>query len=81
MDMIGFVFGFGLCFVWYFSDKNYIISDLIFICIWIAGIKILKFTNLKVITFALVVLIIKSAIIIVVLELIFNLSYDSYLLN
>ena len=68
MDMIGFLFGLGMCFVWYYTDKNYIVSDFIFICIWISGIKLLKFTSLKIVTFGLIILVVKSVIIIVVLE-------------
>ena len=79
--MIGFLFGLGMCFVWYYTDKNYIVSDFIFICILISGIKLLKFSSLKIITFGLIVLVVKSVIAIVVLEQVFGLSYDTFLLN
>lgn len=81
MDVIGFLVGFGICFVWYYTDKNWIVSDFIFFCIWISGIKLFKFTNLKVITFTLFVMIGVSLIVLVVVEIALGISYNSNLFN
>ena len=81
MDIIGFLFGFGICFVWYFTDKNWIVSDFIFICIWISGIKLLKFTNLKIVTFTLTIMIVVSLIVLGVIEVALGISYNTNLFN
>jgi hypothetical protein len=47
MDFIGFGLGIGLLLSWYFTNKNWIISDIIFMFIFLAMIKIIKFGSLK----------------------------------
>ena len=39
--------GLGVCFGWWFSNKNYIVNDIVAICMIVAGVKILKFTSLR----------------------------------
>lgn len=47
MDVVGIGIGAGALCGWYFSHTNYIISDLIFIAIYVAMIKLVKFGSLK----------------------------------
>jgi len=47
--------GIGLAIGYYFSNKNWIFNDIICVSIMIAAIKIMKFTNLKISLFALII--------------------------
>jgi hypothetical protein len=47
MDIIGFLFGSGMLILWYFSNKNWIISDIVYTMILLAIVKFLKFGSLK----------------------------------
>ena len=47
MDGISFLVGLGVCLGWWFSNKNWIVSDIVSICMIVAFIKVLKFTQLK----------------------------------
>lgn len=47
MDVIGFFVGVGLVTAWYALDKNWIISNIIYIAMYTAFIKIVKFGSLQ----------------------------------
>lgn len=47
MDVLGIVFGCGMMFAWYISGTNWLISDIIFVFIYISIIKIVKIQSLK----------------------------------
>ena len=47
MDIIGLGLGLGLVLGWYFSGKNWIISNIIYIMIFLALVKIIKFGSLR----------------------------------
>ena len=47
MDILGLLIAIGSGFAWFFTSKNWIISDLICIAIVISVVKVFKFTNLK----------------------------------
>lgn len=48
MDIIGGVIGFSLCFGWWFSGKNWILNDIIALCITVTLIKAFKFVSFKI---------------------------------
>ena len=48
MDLMGFVLGVGAFCGWLFTGGNWIISDIIFIVIYVALIKVVKFGSLKI---------------------------------
>ena len=48
MELISLLMGIGVCCAWWFTDKNYILNDLIFTCFVVGGMKILKFTSFKI---------------------------------
>ena len=54
MDLLGFTVGVGLECAWFFTGYNWIISNIIYILIFLAIIKFIKFDSLKIaaITFA-----------------------------
>lgn len=52
MDIIGLALGVGICYGWYFSNNNWILSDFITIFMWIGTIKLFKFTSLKMAVFS-----------------------------
>lgn len=47
--------GVGVALAYYFSNKNWIINDVLCVSIMVAAIKIMKFTNLKISLFSLLV--------------------------
>ncbi len=46
--MIGFICGLGSMFAWWYTHKNWIISDCISICMVVSFIKIFKFVSFKI---------------------------------
>ena len=48
MDVLGLVTGVSLVFGWWFSHKNWILSDILSCCIVIAMVKVFKIVSLKV---------------------------------
>jgi hypothetical protein len=48
IDAVGLIFGVGVFCAWYFTYTNWIISDIIFIVIYVALIKLVKFGSLKI---------------------------------
>ena len=47
MDLFGFLLGAGALVGWYFSNGNTVISNIIFIFIYVAIIKVVKFGSLR----------------------------------
>ena len=48
MDSIGICIGIGLFLGWWLDDNNWIISNIIFTCIFVTLIKIVKIGSLKI---------------------------------
>mgnify|MGYP000844666936 FL=1 len=48
MDMVGFACGLGVLFGWWYSHKNWILSDVISVCMVVSFIKIFKFVSFKI---------------------------------
>ena len=48
MDLIGVAIGLALCFGWWFSGKNWILNDIIALCITVVLIKTFKFVSFKI---------------------------------
>lgn len=48
MDVVGFAIGVGVLCGWFFSGYNWIISNFIYICIYVAAIKLVKFGSLRI---------------------------------
>ena len=46
--MISLLTGVGVCCAWWFTNKNFLLNDLIFTCFIVAGLKILKFISFKI---------------------------------
>ena len=47
LDFISLAIGLGFMFAWFFSNKNWILNDIISICMIVGSIKILKITSFK----------------------------------
>lgn len=52
MDALGIALGIGLVCAWYLNNKNWILSDFLYIFIFIAIVKFIKFGSLKMAFFA-----------------------------
>lgn len=77
--MIGLVLGIGLTTAWWLTEKNFLLSDAIDLCILVALIKLIKFTSLKI---AVVLYLSTSALMIIfiaVIEALFSISYEEKL--
>ena len=81
MDIIGFFVGLGILLGWWFSNRNWIISDVITICIWVGTIKLFKFTSFKIATLTFTFTIVLELIFIVLMQVVFDRSYNTELLN
>lgn len=56
-DISSLSIGLGLTFLWWFTQKNWIVSDIISICIIISIIKVFKFVSLKIAVLSYVVVV------------------------
>lgn len=54
MEVVSILCGVGVCLGWYYSGKNWIVNDIVCMCMIIGFIKILKFTSLKMATITFV---------------------------
>ncbi len=54
MDVIGIGVGIGVVCAWYYTGTNWIIGDLIYMCIFLAVIKLIKFGSLRMTVFAFI---------------------------
>lgn len=52
VDGISLVFGLGFLSLWWFLNKNWIVSNVVCVCIIISFIKVFKYTSLKVAIFS-----------------------------
>ena len=74
--------GVGVCCAWWFTNKNFLLNDLIFTCFVVGGIKILKFTSFKISIISFVVNITVQIIFIAALTINNdNSSYSTVVLN
>ena len=79
MDMIGLLLGIGLTTAWWLTSKNYIISDVIDICILVAIIKLIKFTSLKNAVILYITTSLLMIVFIVIIEVLLDTSYEERL--
>lgn len=73
--------GVGVAIGYYFSAKNWIINDILCVSIMVAAIKIMKYTNLKISLFALVVGLVVQMIIVEYIHFVKGTSYNDLILN
>lgn len=52
MDALGVAIGIGIVCTWYLIDKNWILSDFLYVFIFLAVVKFIKFGSLKMAFFA-----------------------------
>lgn len=81
MDVISLFIGIGVALGYYFSDKNWIINDVLCVSIMIAAIKIMKYTNLKISIFALVVGLSVQMVFVEYIHFAKSTSYNDLILN
>lgn len=70
MDIIGFCIGFGVLCAWFFTGQIWMVSDLIFVFIFITLIKVIKFGSLKIALINFICTLILDLIFITVTEVI-----------
>ena len=72
---VGFTIGY------YYSNKNWILNDILFVAIVVAIIKIMKFTNLKITLFALIVGLAVQMTFVSIIHYLTDTSYNDLILN
>ena len=73
--------GVGVALAYYFSDKNWIINDILCVSIMIASIKIMKYTNLKISIFSLVIGLAVQMTFVEYIHFVKGTSYNDLILN
>ena len=81
MEGISLLVGIGVCLGWWFSGKNWILNDIISICLIIAGIKILKFTSMRIAVICYLATILLEMGFVLVINFGFADSYNHAILN
>ena len=81
MDLLSCLVGLGVTIGWWLSQKNWILNDIIAVCICIAFIKLFKFTNLKTALVYMVVILTIEVGIALCIHYIIGTSYNSLILN
>lgn len=66
MDVLGLVVGMGILCGWYMSVRNWIISDMIYTCMFICIIKLVKVGSLKIGVLAYIIIGISNIIFILI---------------
>ena len=81
MEGISLIVGLGTCLGWWFSNKNWIVNDIIAICMTVAAIKILKFVNLKTALISFVVTLSVQMVFVILINFVIESSYNTIILN
>lgn len=81
MEGISLLIGIGVCFGWWYSGKNWIINDIISVCMIVAGIKILKFTSMRIAVICYCATILLEMVFVLVINYGFDDSYNHTILN
>ena len=63
MDLISSLVGLGVTIGWWLSNKNWILNDIIAVCICIAFIKLFKIVSLKIALVYMVIIVVTEIII------------------
>jgi len=80
VDIIGVLLSVPVAFAWWMTNKNWIISDFISICIIVSIIKIFKLISYKMALVAYIVMIVLYSIGNIVVAVVFQQSFNSYML-
>lgn len=80
MDLISMAVSLSICCAWFFSGQNYLLSDVIDVCIIIAGIKFFKFTSLKSALICLIATLSVESIFVIAAAL-YSSTYNTAILN
>lgn len=81
MDIISASIALGVCFAWWYSNKNWIISDVIAVSMIIAAMKVFKFTSLKLAVVCFIITIAVQIVFILVVYLFIKKNYNNLILN
>ena len=80
MDVIGFIIGVGIVCAWYFSNKNWIISNIIYLMIFLSIIKFIKLDSLKMATLTFVCVAICNILFILLTQLVLHVYFNDIIL-
>lgn len=81
VDIMGSVIGLALTFGWWFSGKNWVISDIIAISIIFASIKVFKFVSLKMALICFATSMLVEIGVLIGVQVATSQQYDAYLIS
>lgn len=81
MDIIGVLLSIPVAVAWWLLDKNWIITDLISICIIISVIKVFKFVSFKIALVAYIVMVCVYSAADIVIAIVYKEDYNNFFLN
>lgn len=81
MDICSIIVGFGFTIAWWFSSKNWIVNDVISVCMIVAFIKILKFTSLQMATICFVIVMAIEMTFVIIIHYTTSTTYNNLFLN
>lgn len=78
--MIGFILGCGLVCAWYFTGLNWIISDILYMLIFLSIIKLVKIDSLKMATVTFVFVAVCNLSFIIISQLVRDVYFNNLIL-
>ena len=81
MDIISLLIGVGAVVGWYYSGRNWIINDIICVCLIITMIKLLKFTSLQIAVITFLIIITVEMAFVLAIHFGLGTSYNNLLIN
>lgn len=81
MDGISLLVGLGVCLGWWFSNNNWIVNDVVALCMTVAFIKVLKFTSLKMAIISFASTITVEMVFVILINFVIEVSYNNIILN
>lgn len=81
MDMLGLAVGIGFICAWYYTGTNWIIGDFIYMCIFLATIKLIKFGSLKMTVIAFIISMVLDISFIMLAEFVNGIYFNNAMLS
>ena len=81
MEGISLVVGLGVCFGWWFSNKNWIVNDIVAVCMTVASIKVLKFISMRISIICFCITSAVQLVFVILINFVIQRSYNTVILN
>ena len=81
MEGISLLVGLGVCFGWWFSSKNWIVNDIVAVCMIVTSIKLLKFVSMRIGLICFCITSVVQLIFVILINYVRDSSYNTIILN